>query len=148
MKIRSAELSDVSDLCELLAILFEQEIEFKPNHAAQIAGLTEIIKNREIGKILVIEKDSKIIGMVNLLYTISTALGSRVAILEDMVVIKEHRGEGLGTALLKAAIQEAKEVGCKRITLLTDNGNVAAHNYYKKQGFIHSPMIPMRLTIK
>lgn len=148
MDIRSAKAGDIKNLCELLDLLFEQEIEFKPNRANQVAGLTEIIENSEIGRILVIEKDNKIVGMVNLLFTISTALGGRVALLEDMIVARTERGKGTGTALLQAAIQLAKELGCKRITLLTDNSNTAAQEYYKKNGFSHSPMIPMRLNLE
>ena len=148
MEIRQAETNDITSLCELLDLLFEQEIEFKPNRAAQFSGLTEIIKNEEAGRILVVENKGKIAGMVNILFTVSTALGGRVAILEDMVVAKDERDKGFGAALLQAAVQTAKELGCKRITLLTDNNNVTAQNFYMRNGFSHSPMIPMRLNLE
>ena len=89
----------------------------------------------------------QIIGMVNLLYTISTALGSRVAILEDMVVAPQNRGLGVGSALLKYAIDFAKQKGCKRITLLTDNDNEAAHGFYQQHGFTESSMLAFRMSL-
>ncbi|HYQ38837.1 MAG TPA: GNAT family N-acetyltransferase, partial [Pseudomonas sp.] len=38
----------------------------------------------------------------------------------------------------------AREVGCQRITLLTDADNAAAQRFYARHGFGPSPMIPLR----
>lgn len=85
--------------------------------------------------------------MVNLLYTISTALGERVAILEDMVVSPSARSLGLGSALLEHAIDHARRQGCRRITLLTDAHNLDAQRFYARHGFARSSMLPMRLAL-
>jgi hypothetical protein len=58
--------------------------------------LRAIIEHPEIGCILVLREGSVILGMVNLLYTISTSCGGRVAILEDMIVHHARRNGGLG----------------------------------------------------
>jgi GNAT superfamily N-acetyltransferase len=147
MHVEPATPADIPALADLLTILFAQEVEFVPDRAAQIRGLTLIVKNPEIGCILVARQQGKILGMVNLLYTISTALGERVAILEDMVVSPSARGGGIGTQLLQAAIEYARSVGCKRITLLTDQSNEIAQQFYAKQGFSISSMVPMRLAL-
>ena len=86
MKIEIATTSDIPSLCTLLDYLFSQEVEFKPDHKIQSRGLEKILNNNNIGNIIVAKKNEKIIGMVILLYTISTAMGERVALLEDMVV--------------------------------------------------------------
>jgi GNAT superfamily N-acetyltransferase len=147
MQITPAKTSDIPALCELLSILFSQEAEFKPNQEAQSRGLASIIKNPEIGLIIVARQDNQIIGMANLLYTISTALGDRVAILEDMVVSPDARGFGVGSSLLTQAILFAKCSGCKQITLLTDRTNQSAQRFYQKHGFGFSAMIPLRLSL-
>jgi len=85
--------------------------------------------------------------MVNLLFTISTALGERVALLEDMVIASKLRGAGVGSQLLEQAISVARAEGCKRITLLTDKTNESAQRFYAKQGFELSSMVPMRLSL-
>jgi GNAT superfamily N-acetyltransferase len=85
--------------------------------------------------------------MVNLLYTVSTALGDRVALLEDMVVSPNVRGSGVGSRLLEQAIQLARLDGCKRITLLTDRANEPAQRFYQKHGFVSSVMVPLRLSL-
>ena len=85
--------------------------------------------------------------MVNLLFTISTALGERVALLEDMVVSPRARGSGVGTELLKYAMDFARLSGVKRITLLTDRENTSAQRFYAKHGFSESTMVTFRRTI-
>jgi GNAT superfamily N-acetyltransferase len=86
--------------------------------------------------------------MANLLYTVSTALGGKVGLLEDMVVRPEFRGQGVGLALLSAAIEYAQQVGCLRLTLLTDVDNLSAQQFYQRAGFAQSSMVPMRLSLK
>ena len=147
MKIDKATLLDIPQLCILLDSLFSQEIEFKPNTQAQVDGLTTIIKNNEVGDVFVARQEGKIIGMINLLYTISTALGGKVAFLEDMVISSDSRGLGIGSKLISYTTQYAKDNECSRITLLTDYDNIQAHDFYRKHDFDLSSMVVFRKMI-
>lgn len=147
MHIDIATASDIPALQQLLAILFEQEAEFTPDAAAQRRGLAHIIGDPAIGAILVARAAGEVIGMVNLLFTVSTALGARVAVLEDMIVAPAARGRGTGSQLLSYAIEWARAQGCRRITLLTDRTNEAAQRFYARHGFVSSDMVPMRLAL-
>jgi len=148
MKITEATKDDIVGLCELLALLFAQEAEFRPDRSLQTTALQQIIDFPECGRVLVLREGDSLIGMVNLLFTISTALGGRVALLEDMIVHPEYRGCGAGSELLQAAINLAKSYGCRRITLLTDQTNEAAQRFYERHGFNISEMVPMRLSLE
>lgn len=145
-KISIACLNDLPDLVDLLNDLFTQDIEFVPDWEKQKNGLEAIISNPEIGEILVLKGDGKILGMVSLLYSISTALGGKVAILEDMIIHQDYRKQGFGKELLGEAIRFSKERNCLRLTLLTDFNNDTAINFYQHFGFRKSEMIPMRLV--
>lgn len=144
--IEEAKSTDIEYLIDLLTQLFSKEAEFIPNRTLQRAGLEAILANEDIGKILVIKDNHTIVGMVSLLWSISTALGGKVAFLEDMVVHFSLHGKGLGSHLLEYAMTYAKEQGCKRVTLLSDNDNTDAHRFYERFGFQHSSMIPMRFV--
>lgn len=146
MQVTAATEEDIPALCGLLELLFSQEAEFRPDAGAQERGLREIIRFPERGRILVLRGGGRVAGMVNLLFSISTALGGPVAILEDMVLRADCRGGGLGSVLLKAGIRCALESGCLRITLLTDGDNEAARRFYRRHGFSDSGMAPMRLV--
>lgn len=145
-EISIANVNDLPELAELLNDPFTQDIEFMPDLKKQKAGLEAIISNPEIGEILVLKGDGQILGMVSLLYSISTALGGKVAILEDMIIHRDYRQMGLGKELLGEAIRFSKEWNCLRLTLLTDFNNDAAINFYQHFGFKKSEMIPMRLV--
>ena len=148
MEITKATKEDIPGLCALLGLLFAQEAEFQPDRSLQSAGLQKIIDFPERGQILVLREGGSLLGMINLLFTVSTALGGRVAVLEDMVVHPDHRGSGAGSTLLQAAIDFAKSVGCRRMTLLTDQTNTSAQRFYQRHGFTRSEMVPMRLSFE
>jgi len=141
-----ADENCVDDLVLLLKSLFTQEAEFCFDAEAQRKGLLAILAAPSVGTIFVIKENEKIVGMVSLLYTVSTALGGRVALLEDMVIEKSSRKKGYGRMLLKACLRYAKENGCLRVTLLTDRDNDVAIAFYESESFRKSPMVPLRLV--
>lgn len=144
---RVATLEDIPVLCELLWELFSQEVEFTPNKKSQEKALKKIIEDKNIGDIFVAVKENKVLAMVNVLYTISTALGEKVAILEDMVVFKEFKNQKIGSSLIKFTLDYLKRNSFKRVTLLTDSDNFNAHNFYKKHEFTKSSMIVFRKSL-
>jgi len=147
MKIERATIEDIAQLCILLDYLFAQESEFKPDREAQTRGLSAVISDDDVGDIFLVRKEGEVIAMVNILYSVSTALGARVAILEDMVVLPIARNQGVGSRLISFAIEFAKEQGCQRVTLLTDIDNVDAHRFYQNHGFSRSSMLTFRLQL-
>ena len=146
-QVRAAVSSDVPRCAELLGILFAQEHEFTANAEAQSRALSMIIGNPELGRIFIAEVDGVIEGMVMLLFTVSTFLGKKVALLEDMVVAPQWRQKGLGSLLLNHAIGFAEEEGLGRITLLTDGDNKAAQQLYRSKGFSLSEMVVFRKSL-
>lgn len=147
MQISKAQAVDIPELSWLLQILFSQEAEFVPDDDKQTRGLAMIIENAECGQIFVARIDQRIVGMISLLFTPSTALGAKAAIIEDMIIAPDLRGLGIGSALLKQAIAFAKAQNCKRISLLTDADNYAAQTFYQLEGFQTSKMLCMRLKL-
>ena len=145
--IRTAREDDAARCAELLGILFSQEDEFTANAEVQSRALSMIIRNPELGRIFVGEIDGVIQGMVMLLFTVSTFLGHKAALLEDMVIAPAWRGKGLGTRLLDHAVDFAFREGFGRITLLTDRDNDAAQQFYRKQGFSKSEMVVFRMLL-
>jgi GNAT superfamily N-acetyltransferase len=85
--------------------------------------------------------------MINLLFTISTAEGGFVMLLEDLVIHKGFRDHGYGSQLLEYAIDFARKKNFLRITLLTDRPEIKSQAFFKRHGFFESAMIPMRLLI-
>ena len=148
MNFELARQSDLPRLVELLGILFESEAEFSADAGRQRNALQAILADPAKGKIFVAREGRQVVAMASLLYTISTAEGGKAALFEDLVVAPEHRKRGIGAALLKHVVEQARAEGVLRITLLTDMQNERAQAMYRRVGFVGSPMKPMRLKLK
>jgi GNAT superfamily N-acetyltransferase len=147
IQVRKAVEADIPRLCHLLALLFAQEADFTPDAERQARGLRLILNQSEMGRIFCATVNHEVVGMVSILFTVSTAEGGRAAWLEDLVVDPGWRGQGIGERLLQEAIAEARSSGCSRITLLTDNSNSGARRFYGRAGFVQSQMVPFRLSL-
>jgi len=145
--IEPATLEDLDELSSLLGELFAQESDFRPDKKRQLHGLRLIFEEPNRGRVFVLRRDRTIVGMINLLFTISTAEGGFVILLEDLVVHNEFRGHGYGSMLLKHAIEFAKQKNFLRITLLTDRPEIQSQELFRRFGFFESSMIPMRLLL-
>lgn len=147
MCVEMATHADVSAMTQLLELLFQQEADFTPDRATQTRGLTLILDNPALGRIFVARLGESVVGMVSLLWTVSTAEGSLAAWLEDMVVHPAYRSQEIGSQLLLFAIDAARKMGVRRITLLTDRDNLRARHFYQHHGFRPSAMVPLRLPL-
>jgi GNAT superfamily N-acetyltransferase len=145
--IQPAISEDLDELSSLLGELFSEESDFRPDREKQLRGLRLIFEQPNRGRVFVLRRDRSIVGMINLLFTISTAEGGFVILLEDLVIHREYRGHGYGSMLLDYAIEFAKQKNFRRITLLTDRPELRSQNFFRKHGFYESPMLPMRLLI-
>src|SRR2546428_13257748 len=145
--IEPATEADLDELSEMLGELFTQEGDFRPNKQKQLRGLRLIFEQPSRGRVFVLRRDGAIVGMINLLFTISTAEGGFVILLEDLVIHKEYQGHGYGSKLLQHAIDFAKQKNFLRVTLLTDRPENVAQEFFRRHGFVESSMIPMRLWI-
>jgi N-acetylglutamate synthase-like GNAT family acetyltransferase len=144
-RIEPATIEDLPLLTKLLMDLFTQESDFRPNHANQMRGLRLILEQPSRGRIFVLRSPHQIIGMINLLFTISTAEGGFVIILEDLIIENSFRRQGMGGELLNYALNYAKQKNFLRITLLTDRMSDSSIEFFEKHGFQRSDMVPMRL---
>src|SRR5207237_6040488 len=140
--------ADLDELSEMLGGLFAQESDFRPDKDKQLRGLRLIFEQPSRGRVFVLRRDGAIVGMINLLFTISTAEGGFVIVLEDLVIHQEYQGHGYGSKLLQHAIDFGRQKNFLRITLLTARPQNPAQEFFRRHGVHESTMIPMPLLIK
>jgi len=145
--VEPATIEDLPALTELVMELFAVSGDFTPDRVTQERGLQLVLEQPSRGRIFVVRNKDRIFGMVNLLFTISTARGGFVILMEDVVIHPQHRGQGYGSMLLRYVMDFAKQKQFKRITLLTDRISAESQTFFQKNGFDYSNMIPMRRII-
>jgi ribosomal protein S18 acetylase RimI-like enzyme len=74
-------------------------------------------------------------GVVQLRYRWGVWWDAEDCNMEDVFVRAEARGSGLGRALVSAAIDRARERGCRRMELDTGEDNAPAQGLYRSLGF-------------
>jgi N-acetylglutamate synthase-like GNAT family acetyltransferase len=148
LRVEPASIEDLPELVNLTMDLFAHSGDLRADSQVQEHGLRLILEQPARGRIFVLRSDDTIFGMVNLLFTISTAMGGFVILMEDVIVHPVHRGHGYGTMLIEYVLEFAKKKDFKRITLLTDKISADSQNFFKKMGFEYSSMIPMRCVIQ
>lgn len=146
--IELATLEDLPQLVELLDDLFALEKEFTPDPELQEIGLRLVLEDPQRGRIFVLRNGHHILGMVNAQFVVSTAIGKKAILMEDVIVRPEHRGRGFGTQLVNHLIAFAKQRKFGRITLLTDSLTNEGIQFFEHCGFSRSPMVPMRRLIE
>ncbi|WOQ73415.1 GNAT family N-acetyltransferase [Bacillus stratosphericus] len=78
----------------------------------------------------------EVVGVLQLTMTpFLTYQGGWRASIEGVRTASTHRGKGIGTLLIKRAIQRASDSGCHMIQLTTDKQRPDARRFYEKLGF-------------
>jgi GNAT superfamily N-acetyltransferase len=75
------------------------------------------------------------VGLINCIEGYSTFKAQPLMNIHDIAVLPEHRGAGVGQALLAAAEQHARALGCCKLTLEVLTGNARALSSYLRFGF-------------
>jgi len=79
--------------------------------------------------------EDKPVGLINCFEGYSTFKAKPLLNVHDIAVLADHRGQGVGQALLKAAEDYARLRGCCKLTLEVLSGNAPALSSYKRFGF-------------
>lgn len=141
--VRKATNNDIPAIAELYREQFREMAKLIPDFIKEGDQSTEFIENtiaNEESDILVYENDGMVVGFILLQAKIRPdfpfMLPGKYCYILDIIVTKNHRGKGFGTALMNAAKDWAKEWDCNFINLDVLVNNLSAINLYEKLGFI------------
>lgn len=91
---------------------------------------------------LVAELDRRIVGYVRLALATPLACNAHVRQIQGFAVADEARGRGVGRALIRAAVEEARRRGARRLTLRVLGHNTPARKLYESEGFVVEGVLP------
>ena len=91
------------------------------------------------GRLILAEQDGAIVGCLqfNVLHGVSQQGQSRAQV-EGVRVDSARRGSGIGAAMMRHVMDEARAAGCGVMQLTTRSDRTEARTFYERLGFTHS----------
>jgi GNAT superfamily N-acetyltransferase len=82
------------------------------------------------------ESSGRVVGSYALLVMHNLAhRGTPSAIAEDVVVLPDSQGQGIGRRMMAHAVEQARQAGCYKLALSSNRKRHAAHAFYESLGF-------------
>ena len=147
--IERALEADVPALIELLAELFAIESDFSADRSKQRRGLELLLSQPDDRAVVMVARSAdRVVGMASAQLVISTAEGAASAWIEDVVVRKDLRGQGVARLLLQDLLAWAERHGATRAQLLADNANRPALDFYRHIGWQPTQLAAWRRSLQ
>jgi GNAT superfamily N-acetyltransferase len=136
IRIRPATLEDEEGAVYLLEQLFEPPGGLPPDYTRErsSAAFRWAVEQRNADVLLAFDGDTAV-GLTSVYADIQSLGFGPKCWLQDMLVDKERRSEGIGGLLMAAAETWARAHGLTHIELSSNSGRVDAHRFYERQGF-------------
>jgi GNAT superfamily N-acetyltransferase len=87
-------------------------------------------------RLIVVERDNEIVGTLQISFLPGLPrFGMRRAILENVHIRADQRGNGLGSQMVQWAVDRCREARCGIVQLTSNKIRLDAHRFYRKLGF-------------
>lgn len=129
MKIRNLESNDMDQSYKLLNELYDNQIEYDIFENKYNNSLSD---NNFYG--IVAEENGIILGVLISRVVNRLVKSKDILFIDDIIVNKDCRSNGIGSLLLRNVINFAKEQNCETIELKSYISNEKSHKLYEKIG--------------
>ncbi len=136
MQIRRANDKDEEAVFRLFEKLSSRQRtdEYKVDQEAGLEIFRSIIRAPSLGVILLAIEQEELLGVITLSYPVAIRCSGSYARIEEFIVDETHRGKGIGSKLLEAAIEAAVSMGC--FDLQVNNPSDLGLPLYNEHGFV------------
>jgi ribosomal protein S18 acetylase RimI-like enzyme len=134
MAVRRAELADAETIGQLLHDFNSEFDDPTPGPRALAERVRELL---EAGELTVLLGGTGPHGLAVLRFRPAIWTSALECYVAELYVVPDRRGQGLGRALMEAAIALARQEGADHIDLGTNEDDMAARALYESLGFSH-----------
>lgn len=138
---RKAVEADLPFIVKLLtedAVRVTDDKPDEPFHPRYVAALNELSADPN-QMMMVAVLDGEVVGTVQLTFIPGiSSLGMKRCLVEAVHIAPAHRSKGLGTEMIRWAIEQGRERGCGMVQLTSNKKRLDAHRFYERLGFLKS----------
>lgn len=131
MKIRPFRPADAKAFVDLVRELARYE-KLRPPTSAAARRLVRDAGRRI--RVLLAEVDGRLVAYAIYFFTYSSFLARPTLYLEDLFILPEHRGRGIGRRMFERLRREARREGCGRMEWMVLDWNRPALRFYDALG--------------
>ncbi len=143
INVRRARPGDASHVFALV-----EQLGYQPDHRGFDETFAQVVRHPEAAVYVAVE-GLRVIGYLSMSQRPQIRLGGRAAVIDELVVEERRRGDGIGTALLDAALSYARGLGCRRVDLSTNRARQSyQRGFYVAHGFTEVDSALLRLDLQ
>jgi GNAT superfamily N-acetyltransferase len=153
MNVVRFRLANREDLPEIVRMLADDELGSQRERCEEPLPESyyqayEQINSDANHQLIVAELDGKVIGTLHLMFLPSISYqGGLRAQIESVRVDRQFQNQGIGSEMMKWAIERAQERGAHLVQLTTHKSREDAHRFYQRLGFQKSHL-GLKLSLK
>jgi GNAT superfamily N-acetyltransferase len=141
--VRRARPGDAATVLTLI-----QQLGYHPDERSYDEVFAQVVRHPEMAMFIAAE-GPRAVGYLALSHRPQARLGGRLACIDELAVDGPRRGDGIGSLLLRAALDYARSIGCQRVELHTRRSRESfQRGFYAGHGFIEIDSAVMRLDLR
>jgi ribosomal protein S18 acetylase RimI-like enzyme len=135
VQVRPAVAEDWEAFLVLVEGLYQELGEETPPRRRLLKLFDDAVVPGSPFKLLFAVVGDELCGMLSLAIVPTTQGAGCFAYLDDVFVLEQYRGQGIGSKLMREALNDARKSGCVRVELGTRRDNIRARRLYERLGF-------------
>jgi GNAT superfamily N-acetyltransferase len=133
-RIRPATTADGDAWLALIDALADYEKLPRPDADARQRLLRDAFGDHARIEVYLADADGRVVGYAIIFYTYSSFLALPTLYLEDLFVLEDYRGQGIGYQLFRRCVEEAQKQDCGRMEWQVLDWNRSAISFYEGLG--------------
>lgn len=132
--LKTATLEDIDELYLLVQANHQGE-DYAMSEDQCRDVLAHFIKEKVLARLWLIYVAEKVVGYAAVSFGMSLEFAGRDAFLDEMFLLPDYRGQGIGSSCLAQIKIEMKQLGIRALHLEVTRNNQAAIKFYQDMGF-------------
>lgn len=111
------------------------------------AFFSRFVAPSEDGMLIGARRGDELLGYACLYWTFTSLVPAEMVLMNDLYVVPEARGEGVGRSLIEASAEIARDRGANHLQWVTAPDNETAQRLYDSTGARREPSIEYELSL-